>query len=309
MGLFHCPIGAIGYGKKGCILCGLCTAVTKEEKVQASNLMRQWIQENAHQQNKDWKIRKIAVCGKGGAGKSTTSALLAGALETLGYRSLIIDTDSSNGGLWRKIGLQSPPKALNDNDKDTHLPEFLQKDPLLIDEIISPFSVENGMRKLVCAGKIDDPLLGCACVISEYAKTLLQNLTLRENEIVIADQEAGVESFGRGVEQFCDTVLILVEPSNESIELATKIQYMAQGLGISRIRVILNKVEDRAQEKYMRKELSRNNVRYLGTLPLLKNVRDRNLYGTELSPELSYQLFGQTTKYLLDEAEMRYKQI
>ncbi len=309
MGLFHCPIGSLGHGKEGCILCGLCTAITKEEKMAASKIMREWIQENASLRNADMRIKKIAICGKGGSGKSTFCALLCGALEMLGYDSLVIDTDSSNGGLWRKLGMREAPAALSDNCGIGELPAFVKKDPLYFNELKEPFFTRNGMRSMLCAGKIDNPLLGCACEIGEYAKILLQNLTPKENEIVIADQEAGVESFGRGIEQYCDTVLILVEPSYESIELAAKIQYMAQGLGIRRIRAVLNKVEEEEWEEAIREKLSENNIRYLGTVPFTKEIQKSNLLGRELTPEGAYALMGQTVKYMLDEAQMRYRKL
>lgn len=310
MGLFHCPIGATGYGGDGCIQCGLCSATTLAEKHAATEKMRAWIRENGHLRNADLKIRKIAVCGKGGAGKSTTTALLSGALAMLGYQTLIMDTDSSNGGLWKKLGMPSAPPALsNATQGDPQALAFLQKDPLNFSDLVEPFVVQNGNRRLVCAGKIDDPLMGCACTIGTYAKLLIQNLTPSRNEIVIADQEAGVESFGRGIEQCCDTVLILVEPSNESIELAEKIQYMAQGLGIHRIRAILNKIEDEDQEEYVMRALSEHNVRFLGSLPQLKEIRRQNLYGAELTPTFCYSVAGTIARYLLDEAEMSYQKI
>lgn len=302
MGLFHCPLGAVGYGDEGCIRCGLCSAVTAREKKAAAEKMRAWIREHGSSR-KDIKIQKIAVCGKGGAGKSTATALLSGALAMLGYRSLIIDTDSSNGGLWRKLGLLGPPQPLCGEGVP---PQFLTKDPLYLDDITAPYLAQSGNRAMVLAGKIEDPLLGCACSIGAFAKTLIDNITLGPEELVIADQEAGVESFGRGVEQGCDTVLILVEPSSESIELAEKIQYMAQGLGIRRIRAIMNKVEDDEQEEFLQEALSERSIRYLGSVALRKDIRSRNLYGTALTQEFCYLIAGQLARFLLDEAEMRY---
>ena len=298
MGLFHCPLGAVSCGDEGCIQCGLCSAATAQEKKAAAEKMRSWIREHGSTRS-DIKIRKIAVCGKGGAGKSTTTALLSGALEMLGYRSLILDTDSSNGGLWRKLGLSGPPQPLCAEDGP---PQFLAKDPLYLDDIAPPYIAQNGRRSMVLAGKLEDPLLGCACSIGAFAKTLIDNITLNPNELVIADQEAGVESFGRGVEQGCDTVLILVEPSSESIELAEKIQYMAQGLGIHRIRAIMNKVEDEAQEEFLQEALSARSIRYLGALALRRDIRSCNLYGTGLTQEFCYLVAGQLARFLLDEA-------
>lgn len=309
MGLFHCPIGALGYGDDGCIQCGLCSAVTREEKIAATSIMRKWIQENGQSRNADIRIRKIAVCGKGGAGKSTATALLSGALEHIGYRSVIIDTDSSNGGLWRKLGMQEVPAALSDISETNIAPEFINKSPLYFEEVEEPYVCTNKMRKLVCAGKIADPLMGCACTIGEFAKTLIRNLSPQNRELVIADQEAGVESFGRGIEQCCDTVLILVEPSNESIELAGKIQYMAQGLGIQRVRGILNKIEDEEQAEFVQDALTDLGVRFLGVIPDRKEIRKNNLVGREITPEYAYELVGTLAKCMLDEAEMPYDQV
>ena len=86
MGLFHCPLGAVGFGDEGCIRCGLCSAATAERKKAAAEILRAWIREHGSSR-KDIKIQKIAICGKGGAGKSTATALLSGALAALGSLS------------------------------------------------------------------------------------------------------------------------------------------------------------------------------------------------------------------------------
>ena len=57
-------------------------------------------------------IRKIAVCGKGGSGKSTTVALLARALRDGGARVLVVDSDESNPGLYRVLGFDQRPRPL-----------------------------------------------------------------------------------------------------------------------------------------------------------------------------------------------------
>jgi CO dehydrogenase maturation factor len=51
---------------------------------------------------------KILVCGKGGSGKSTIAALLAKCISRQGYQVLVVDSDESNYGLHRQLGLELP---------------------------------------------------------------------------------------------------------------------------------------------------------------------------------------------------------
>lgn len=51
---------------------------------------------------------KIAICGKGGRGKSSTTALLAKALVRAGKRVLVVDSDESNYGLHHQLGMELP---------------------------------------------------------------------------------------------------------------------------------------------------------------------------------------------------------
>ena len=58
---------------------------------------------------------KIAICGKGGCGKSTTTALLAKALARAGKRVLVVDSDESNYGLHRQLGMELPKDMMLSN--------------------------------------------------------------------------------------------------------------------------------------------------------------------------------------------------
>lgn len=305
MGLFHCPAGAVMRGDEDCIDCGLCAAKTVAERVRATERIRSWLQEHAAERDKRIKIAKIAVCGKGGSGKSTLTALLVGALEELGYQSFVIDSDSANGGLWKKLGMQRPPKALD--TMETADAEWFDSSPMISTNFIEPYVQNSGAKSLVSIGKITDPLAGDAGEMADYAKEIIRHMIPLDKEIIVADQEAGVESFGRGIEILCDTVLIVVEPSDESIELAGRIQYMSQGLGIRRVRAILNKVEDEEQEEYLQERLTDMGVRFLGTLPNEKGIRSRNLKGQAFDSAFCLETAGLLVRLMLDEAQMDYR--
>jgi CO dehydrogenase maturation factor len=56
---------------------------------------------------------KILICGKGGCGKSTLTALLAQSMARKGCNVLVVDNDESNFGLHRQLGLELPQDFLN----------------------------------------------------------------------------------------------------------------------------------------------------------------------------------------------------
>jgi len=269
MGIFHCPVGAAFYDDEDCIDCGMCTAETEEQMVEASKKIRIFLRANAP---KPGPIKKVTVCGKGGVGKSSLTTLLARALRAEGYSLLVLDTDESNPGLFRMFGFESGPKPLmtmlSRFASGTPSPgtEWLMGDTINVEDIPSEFILNNDNLKFLMIGKIEDPFQGCACSMADIARDLMRKLTLKENEIVLVDMEAGVESFGRGVERNVDTVLIIVEPSFESMALAGKIGYMCEGMGIYRVRAILNKVPSEKIRQRMIEELDRKNIKVIGTV-------------------------------------------
>ena len=283
MGIFHCPFGCPYYEDEGCIDCGLCMATTNEEMVEASKKVRTYLKEHSSQGR---TVQKISICGKGGVGKSTTTTLLAKALVKQKYSVIVLDTDESNPGLYRSLGFKNPPKPLDalmsrfsykeDPEEDTQwimLPEIKVSDipPAYIPE-------ENGIKFLM-VGKIEDPFQGCACSMADVTRGLVSRLSLQENELLLIDMEAGVESFGRGVERSVDLVLSIVEPSFESMALAEKIVYMAEGMGIDRVGALLNKVPSEEIKEKMIKELEKKNVQTLGTIPFDQKVQEAGFEG------------------------------
>jgi len=261
MGLFHCPLGAPYYDDDACIDCGLCYAKTSEEKVEASRKIREYMKAHVPRAS---AVSKIAVCGKGGSGKTTAVALLTLAFKEAGRRVIVIDADESNPGLGRMLGIKGQPQPLSDLFGEEGL--FSERERFCMDDIPPEYvSAVDGLRFME-VGKILDPFQGCACSMAESARQIVEKLELKEGEVLILDMEAGVESFGRGVERHADTILIVVEPSFESIAVAGRIARMAQGMGIGRVGAILNKVASDAMSSRTREELEKLGVKVFGIL-------------------------------------------
>ena len=283
MGIFHCPFGCPYYDDEGCIDCGLCMATTNEEMVEASKKVRAYLKAHAQQGR---PLQKIAVCGKGGVGKSTIVTLMAKALVSLNYGVLVLDTDESNPGLYRSLGFDKTPKPLyslmsrfsyrEQPEEDT---QWIMLPEIKVMDIPPPYILKQNGIKFLMVGKIEDPFQGCACSMADVTRGLVSRLSLMENEIILIDMEAGVESFGRGVERSVDLVLSIVEPSFESMALAEKIVYMAEGMGINRAGAILNKVPSEAIKEKMIRELEKRNVQTLATIHFDQEVQEAGFEG------------------------------
>ena len=288
MGIFHCPFGAAFQDDEGCIDCGLCYATTKEEMVKASKKIRDYMRSHAESNNLS---KKIVISGKGGVGKSTITTLMANVMEEDGYNVLVIDSDESNPGLYRMFGFNKQPKPLmklldrfsigeKKPDKD-----WLTQDKMLIQDIPSEYILARNNLKFLMVGKITDPFQGCACSMTDVIRYFVGNLSLKDEnkEIVLIDVEAGIESFGRGVERSVDTVLVIVEPSFESIALAEKVSYMADGIGVNRVRAISNKVPSEKIKMRIIGELGKRKIAHIGTVYFDPQVNEAGFEGSPLT--------------------------
>lgn len=197
---------------------------------------------------------KIMICGKGGCGKSTVTALLAKALKKHGKKVLVIDADESNLCLHRLLGAAQPEvmmdamggrqgtrERLKQAADHTH-DDDLFKDEMQLEDLPDECISESDGIKLLVIGKITSFGEGCACMIGGISKAVLSRLKERKDEIVLIDAEAGLEHFGRRVDSTCDLILCIVDPSFESIHMADRTVKLAEEAGVKAY-FVLNKVE------------------------------------------------------------------
>ena len=230
---------------------------------------------------------KLILCGKGGCGKSTLATLLARSYAADGKQVLVVDSDESNFGLHRQLGLPLP-------EDFTHY--FGHKKGIYADGAADVFeggwhlsdlpedycSVDGNIR-LMAIGKIHDAGEGCACAMGSLNRIFLEHLALDENEVCIVDTEAGVEHFGRGVDKFADAIVMVADPSYESIRLTDKITEMAEDFE-KPVYIVLNKVDD-DQEAMMRESI-KNRDKIIAALPADKAILSAGLKGDALTVDL-----------------------
>lgn len=234
---------------------------------------------------------KVLICGKGGSGKSTVTALLAKALSGNGKSVLVVDADESNLCLHRLLGVALPGivmdamggrkgvKAQLNPSGPTDPQDAFLKDHLTLADIPSGCLAEANGVKLLVVGKIASFGEGCACMIGNISKAILNRLHDSENEVVLVDAEAGLEHFGRRVNAGSDLILCIIDPSFESFALAEKVNQMAESAGIQ-VAYILNKMEDAVRESVAGrlKEMS-----VIAALPKNEAIFMQSLMGEALS--------------------------
>ena len=114
------------------------------------------------------------------------------------------------------------------------------------------------------------------------SREFLAKLRIDEDEVVIVDMEAGVEHFGRGIETSIDRVLVIVEPSFESLELALKVKELALDAGVSKTWAVLNKVNSDEIATRLKGELEKRGIEVIGTVHYIPQVFDACLEGRKL---------------------------
>ncbi len=234
---------------------------------------------------------KIAVCGKGGSGKSTVTTLLAKELAGKGKKVLVIDSDESNYGLCRQLGMELPmdftaffggkEKALKDMMLSNFSHQFFNGTWTLRD-IPGGYYSEKGGVKLMASGKIHTANEGCACTMGNIIIQFIEHLVLLEDEYALMDMEAGIEHFGRGIDNGVDLILMVAEPSYESLTLTGKVLELGQSIG-KPVYFVLNKVEDENRE-LMRKGVCEG-AEVICEIPAEGSIRLAGLQGKELSEE------------------------
>ena len=200
---------------------------------------------------------RVLVFGKGGSGKSTVVALLAKALVKHGFKVLVVDSDESNMTLHRMIGVDAAPSTLTDYlGGRRRVVEALFKCKSEIDWSFTEKGISGlprecvtwqGRLGLLVVGKVSGFGEGCACPLNALTREFLRKVKMSSSEMIIVDTDAGVEHFGRGVEEACDLLLMVVDPTFESLVMAERAEKFAREVG-KPLYYVLNKVDEKSRD-------------------------------------------------------------
>jgi CO dehydrogenase maturation factor len=244
--------------------------------------------------------KRIGIFGKGGSGKSTVTALLARKLSQEGYPVCVLDADSTNVGLPQALGMDQPRRTLLDYYGGMVFsggsvtcpvddPTPLENAEISLDDLPPQYYTqsENGLTLLI-AGKIGDlgPGAGCDGPVAKIARDLIVHRR-NANPVTLIDFKAGFEDSARGAVTGLDWVLMVIDPTSASLQMAVNMRDMVEKIKadqlpatahlesagmvalankifkdakINDIFFILNRIPDPEVESYLREKLKENDI-------------------------------------------------
>lgn len=211
---------------------------------------------------------RVAVAGKGGAGKTTLSATLARLAARAGRSVVALDADA-NPNLSAALGLTPdqaaglgpvPPSLVSRRRGGSGLTEP-------IDAVLDRYAIggPDGIR-LLGMGAPAHAEEGCLCSAHAVVSSLLEDLA-GPGRFVVVDMEASPEHLSRGTVRHVDAIVLVAEPYYRSLETVRRMGALVAELPIERVLVIANKVRSVPDELAIGEFCERHGFVLAGVVP------------------------------------------
>lgn len=191
---------------------------------------------------------KVAVIGKGGSGKTTTSSVLARELARRGREVVALDCDTNaNLGLSLGMGVDTAEHLVSVRERlDAGEADHATEAGDLLERFGRPGP--DGIQFAVVA-RIENPNPGCPCC-GMSPHQLLDALDT-PHRVVVADLEAGIGTLTRVGPGAIDVAVLVVEPTAKSLDVAERALELARDRGVPRIVVVANRVLDETDRAFV----------------------------------------------------------
>lgn len=227
---------------------------------------------------------RVAVAGKGGAGKTTTSATLARLYARSGKRVVAIDADS-NPNLAVALGID-PQEARQVAPLPRTVVSRRLHGPLLtepVEDVLERYANlgPDGVH-VALMGMPEHAEEGCMCSSHATVSAVLSELGCKPDVVTIVDMEASPEHVSRGTARHVDALLLMAEPYYRSLEAVRRLASLAAELPIPQIAVVANKVRSSADAAAIEEFCSRHELRLLGAIPWSEAIVNADRRGIPL---------------------------
>lgn len=211
---------------------------------------------------------RIALAGKGGAGKTTVSATLALLLARRGRSVVALDADA-NPNLAIALGMSADEAALV-RAVPAALVSRRRGGPGLtapVQEVLTRHALVGPDGVLLLGmGAPAHADEGCLCAAHAVVSALLEDLGGPER-VVIVDMEASPEHLSRGTVRHVDAVCLVAEPYYRSLETVRRMAALVAELAVPRVVVIANKVRSDQDTEAIGEFCRRHDLEFAAAVP------------------------------------------
>ena len=227
----------------------------------------------------------ISVSGKGGVGKTTTTALLTRTLMEKTKRDLLVVDADPVLNLPRALGIEVPDTVgsiatrLRKSIDDGAISGSVTKQDVLEGEIFEAL-IEGDKFDFLAMGRTEGE--GCYCFVNRLLTQILDRLS-QNYEITLMDMSAGLEHLSRRTNRNVDMLIIVVDASRAAFEAALRIRDLAKEVHIEfkRIVVIGNRFPAGMDED-LREKLDEQGLELIGMIPDNEDLSRANYQGEPL---------------------------
>ncbi|ACL19156.1 Cobyrinic acid ac-diamide synthase [Desulfitobacterium hafniense DCB-2] len=231
--------------------------------------------------------RVIAVCGKGGVGKTAFTAMLTRSLleSQKAGDLLVIDADPAMG-LPNTLGIQVEKtighvRDLIINTARAGIGEDRVDLSSRLDYLVLETLYESDDYAFLAMGRTDSQ--GCFCSVNDLLKKSIRILSERFDTIVI-DGEAGLEQMNRQVMNMVDLLIILSDTSTrglQTVEHITKMVTEDHVIDCTQLGVVFNRVIN--NELLLTQAAERIGIEVFGMVPQDQSIVHYDLIGQPLT--------------------------
>lgn len=230
--------------------------------------------------------RLIAVCGKGGVGKTAFTSMTSRVLRESGRagKLLIIDADPAMGlpntlgiTVTRTMGqvresIIETARGSNQEEK-AHLAS-------MIDYLALEALHEAEDFALLAMGRTET--LGCFCPVNSILRGTIETLS-KSFDTILIDGEAGLEQLNRQVMRGVDTLVLVSDATSRGIQTAELIQAMVKEervIRCERMGLVFNRVQ--GNQEILQEAAGRIGLEIFGFIPQDETIAYHDLVGKPL---------------------------